>query len=554
MTRTVLTQDVQDVVLAFMEGLDCPRALTVAILLRSSEWDQLTSLEADPKHYSSPLAYLDAVTATDLLRKYRGFDLDVDPEAAALEKWWWAEKECFRTNRRLDTYLHRGPFGGPTGDPRIASIIDAIRKNVIHLIGASPPETFPGFFGPGATVSDTSRLSTIPDKMSSTPTFTPNALFHLVPWTGTMWASASAGLGRRPSEVRGNIYFTVNKTSRTKRSCAKEPSINGFYQLGLGRIMRKRLLSRGIDLVNGQTVHRRVACAASRSGEFATLDMTSASDCKSTALVELCLPPKWHQALSSLRSPCTRVQGRWVKLEKFSSMGNGFTFELETVIFTAICMALVPSPTIGENIWVYGDDIIVPTESACDVMAALKFFGFTPNERKTFSTGPFRESCGGDFFDGVPVRPVHLEEDPDEPQKLISFANSIRRVALNNGHPDLRWHALRRSWFRCLDLLPAPIRRCRGPEALGDIVLHDDEKRWDTRWRANSVRYVRVYRPCTYRKVMWEGFAYDVQMATAVYGVRLDQRPLGQATLDKERYLVPRDGVLSYKVGWVPFS
>lgn len=238
-------------------------------------------------------------------------------------------------------------------------------------------------------------------------------------------------------------------------------------------------------------------------------------------------------------------------------MGNGYTFELETLIFFAIACAVVRKSggvgLGGVDVWVYGDDIIVPTESAGALLSVLKFCGFTANERKTFTIGPFRESCGGDYWDGEAVRPHYLKEDPNEPHKLISLANGIRRLAAQDPTGRLTGD-LRRAWFAVLDLLPKQVRDCRGPEALGDLVIHDAEERWTYRWRSNGIRYIRVYRPARYRKVRWDGFAYCVQMAAALYRVVLSGTSAGETEERSARFLVPRDGVTGYKVGWVPFS
>lgn len=555
-------QQVMDLALSFYEELDCPRSLTAALLLRYGEFDQLVRLATDPLDYEDSRAYISAAAATDFLRKFDGFDLDVDLERDAIEKWYANEASCLKTNLRLMPYLTGVCLPGEHLDERICSFIKSVRKNIVRLIGERPPSTWEGAFGPGATVSDVSTHSTVPDKMSSVPTLTPNALFHLVPWTGTKWAEASAALGRKPMVVRGNSFFTVPKTSVSKRACAKEPSLNGFYQLGLGRVMKQRLARGGFDLYIGQDVHRRVACTASRSGLMATIDLSSASDTVATSLVKLLLPHAWYTTLNSLRSPFTVIDGRTVLLEKFSSMGNGFTFELETVIFASIALAAVPNGTPGGcvrfdtdgphkgNVFVYGDDIIVPTESAKDVLGALRFFGFTPNEEKTFVSGVFKESCGGDFFDGHPVRPIYLRSVPDGPEKFIALANQISSLMERLPHPS----RMRRCWFRVLDCIPTPIRRCRGPKALGDICIHDIEENWRTRVR-DSIRYVRVYKPSSHRKVRWNGFAHDVQWAAALYGIYLHP-PLGawDRTSDDGRYLVPREGVEGYSIGYVAYS
>ncbi|DAD50930.1 RNA-directed RNA polymerase [ssRNA phage SRR6049586_1] len=550
-----ISPEVNDLALTFMEGLSCPRSLTVAILLRYSEVEQLVNLKCNPRAYLTPDQYLDAASATDFLRKVE-FDIPgVDREASAMSKWWWAERECYKTNERLQALVDSDVStiaDQPVGDA-LRSFILQVRKELQSLIGLRPPRDWeiPGRFGPGATMSDSAQRSTVLHKLSSTPTLTPSALGLLFPWTDTAWARACANRGDVPSFVRGNSYFSVPKTALTHRSCAKEPSINGFYQLGLGSVLRNRLAKRGFDLVHGQSVHRQVACSASKSGELCTIDLTSASDTISINLVKLLLPREWFSALNSVRSTHTLVKGKWVRLEKFSSMGNGFTFELETAIFAAITLTACRG---NPNVYVYGDDIIAPVEHASDVIGALRFFGFTPNADKTFVDGPFRESCGGDFFSGVAVRPFLLKELPSEPQDFITIANGIRRLALNNGQNPTRFARLRRSWFRCLDNIPSTIRRCRGPEGLGDIVIHDDESRWSYRWRS-SIRYVRCYRPASFRTIGMNRFCGDTQMAAALYGIALhpekshDTRPGFDS-----RGIVVRDGVTGYKVGWAPFS
>lgn len=556
MSVDFLTPEVQEVALSLMAGLNCARSLTVAVMIREREWEQLVKLKCNPTHYSCADSYLRAAAATDFLRKLDSSLPSVDREAATFEKWLQAEQECFRTNKLLYEFLDFGTIHGSPAEDAVVEFFDRLRKNLLWLIGSGPDPSFDGRFGPGATMSDMSGRTTVPHKMSTNPTLTTSALYYMVPWTGTKWAAACAARGDEISIVRGNSYFTVNKTALTHRPCAKEPSLNGYYQLGLGRELRNRLKGRGIDLDDGQDVHRRVACAASQSGEFCTIDLTSASDTLCHALVKLALPPKWFDHLMDLRSPFTRVNGRWYRLEKFSSMGNGFTFELETAIFTAICMALDPGLTPGEDLWVYGDDIIVPTRLASSVLKALRFCGFTPNSDKTYISGSFRESCGGDYWDGQAVRPYYLKELPNEPQHFIALANGIRRLASNFGQGSRLFADLRRTWFKCLDFIPSAIRQCRGPEQLGDLVIHDAEERWKTRWRANCIRYVRVYRPCSFRGVSFARFDANVQLATALYGVFLyPSKPKpGWPDGYDNRMIIGRDGVSGYKVGWLPYS
>lgn len=555
-----MTPDVRRAVLNLMEGLNCARSLTVAMMVKAGEWDQLVRLKVDPTNFLDAETYHRWTIATDLLRKCADVPVQTDAKLEALLKWKWAEKECFLTNQRLNEYLDFGTLSGVPPHVRIVEFFDDVKKHLQWLIGDGPPVELDGVFGPGATVSDRSGATTALHKMSSTPTFTPDAFGYLLPWLGTKWASACAARHDVPVSTRGNVYFSVTKTALTERPCAKEPSINAYYQRAQGLVLRRRLEARGFNFERAQEVHQREARKGSISNDSCTIDLTSASDCKCYALVRLACSQRWFDALSQTRSPLTEVGGKWHRVEKFSSMGNGFTFELETAIFAAICLAVNPALRPGIDLFVFGDDIIVPKEDGEAVVAALKFLGFTPNPGKTFLSGDFRESCGGDFFRGTAVRGFFLEEYPSEPQDWISFANGIRRVS------GCLFNDIRRAWFSILDCIPAEVRKCRGPEELGDICIHDNTARWSTRTRS-SIRWVKVYRPHRYEGTDWERFDGDTQLAGALYGVRLKRLvrdgqpgstrwdPKTEKFLSKGReYVIGRDAVISYKVGWTRFS
>lgn len=463
--------------LAFNIGT--PRALAVLLLVRHGEWAELQKLRVEPRFYTDSESYWKDCLITDLLRKC-DLPSSVDRGAAAVATFAECEKQCATTNVRLRRFLPEHLFL-EDGDERVFEFITRWRKNVCVLMGNLPDSLLPRF-GAGATYADTGLLKTIPDKMSSTPTIYSATTCLLPLWGETSWSRSlveTRPWQSRPRQVRGNIFFTVPKDGTKFRGCAKEASIPVSYQLDVGRILKGRLLTIGIDLLRGQQLHRLAAKQGSVDGDIATIDMSNASDTVSRVLVQLLLRGDWHELLSSLRATHTRVNGRWHRLEKFSSMGNGFTFELETIIFATLARTVITDEGGDpDSVMCYGDDLIVPTRYYKSVIAALRFFGFTPNVKKTFAEGPFRESCGGDYWDGVPVRAHYLENLPDEPHKWISLANGLRRVAFADPRHLHRWDVVRTAWLRALDPIPSDIRRCRGPEHLGDVVIHDIEGSW----------------------------------------------------------------------------
>lgn len=239
-------------------------------------------------------------------------------------------------------------------------------------------------------------------------------------------------------------------------------------------------------------------------------------------------------------------------------MGNGYTFELETLIFCALAKAV--GADIGIDTFVYGDDIIVPDRLADDLLAVLRFAGMTPNAKKTFKGAcEFRESCGGDFFLGHDVRPFYIKESIDDPTGWITLANNLWNWSIKWSMPELM--AVRAS---VLDLLPTEIRRCRGPQELGDLVIHDDQCKWNTTTRG-SIRYCRVWRPVTMKRYLFgtprgpEHFDVhppsrsDLRKKVRILterGVALTAALIGLPSDG----ISPRNSVEGYRHGWVAFS
>ncbi len=476
-------------ILALCEDVGTPRALAVKLLVQCGEWVQLQELKVRPSDYQDvgglsdrvgPEPYWRDAMVTELLRKC-DLPTSVDREGAAVRTFLQCERECAAPNRRFDLLVGDKTFYEGPSDLADSDFIVRVRKEVEKVLGNLPNGLTPRF-SQGATYADTGALITIPDKMSSEPTIYKQSRCFLPMWGETSWARALVNDGRAsdPLTVRGNIFFCVPKDGTKFRGCCKEASVSVTYQLDVDRILKIKLRRIGIDLETGKDLHMRLAREASVKGHLATIDMSNASDTLAKQVVKFtCSKNGWYELFNSLRATHTRVGAKWFRLEKFSSMGNGLTFGLETLIFACLARTVVTDEGGDPDlVKCYGDDLIVPSEHSLGVLKALRLFGFTPNTKKTFVEGPFRESCGGDYFDGTPVRAFYLENLPDEPQHYIAMANGLRRVASTDGVPPSRWDIVRRAWLRVLQLIPSDIARLRGPVSLGDIVIHDDEQHW----------------------------------------------------------------------------
>lgn len=244
-----------------------------------------------------------------------------------------------------------------------------------------------------------------------------------------------------PKLVEGNRLSCVPKNIDISRTICTEPTLNMWYQLGLGNILRERLRKFfGIDLRFVADVNRHMARLGSMASDtdkwsFSTIDLESASDSISLALVEELFPQWFSSLLKYLRSPVSRLpDGSALPLNMVSTMGNGFTFPLQTLLFSAVVSAVYDEMGITlskvnsdkPNFSVFGDDIVVRSDAYDRVVHILELLGFKVNAEKSFNKGPFRESCGCDFFKGHMVRGVYLKHLHTAQDTYVAFNKLVR--------------------------------------------------------------------------------------------------------------------------------
>lgn len=566
MKRT-FSSDVKRIAGHYFDGLATPFALSVKQKMLDGCWEDLQKLYVDPRAYTDAQSYMLDACAAGFLKKYQDFPTDpAQRKARAMEKWWDGEKQCHLSNLRLAPYLPRLRYLSDGQEPHVDELFQLAKRIIAGWIGTEPPPLIEGRFGPGSTYSDFGETATILHKIGSNdPTMTHDVCWYLPQWLGTQWGRSFASRRREVSVVPGNRVQVAPKTAWIDRVTAAEPSINVFYQLGRGKQLRKLLLRRAKwDLAHSQEIHRLVAEKNSIEKLFFTEDLSNASDTICRILVEILLSPSWYETLDQLRSKRSLVDGQWVILEKFSSMGNGFTFELETIIFAALTCATIRLNggvgKLGEDVFVYGDDIIAEEVYLPAVRSVLAFCGFTSNAEKSFSgTDSFRESCGGDFFNGSAVRPHFLKEEPTGPQDYIKLHNGLRRVReqLIRLNHDLPGKIL----AKVADNIPTS-DRVYGPLSLGDICLHAEYQHWTVKV-VDSIRYVKVLKPARGKVTHFERFDDDVVLACATYGSQPVYDPVKNS---KDSIYYPLMGeesvgivgrsktVAGYSVDWIPFS
>jgi hypothetical protein len=373
--------------------------------------------------------------------KYVG-DANGDGEAAALQKFKMMNSHCER---------YKIPAEMQSWDEELLGEFKTLLYKVFYPSGDTTYEYSEilsrGKNGPGSSLG-TNGTDNYTKLFSSKGTTTSEFLAkHLKCFfrDDHRWSSAlnlrEATFGP-PRIVEGNRLSFVPKNRDIMRTICTEPSTNMFYQLGLGSIFEDRLNAfTGIKLATQPEKNRTLAYLGSKDDSFATIDLASASDTISLSLLKEVLPLELFMVLLKLRSKTTTFKGESLELHMVSTMGNGFTFPLQTILFTCAVLAVYkyydipirhPSGSSLGNYGVFGDDIVVEKEAFRPLCKFLHFLGFFVNESKSFSEGPFRESCGEDYFSGVNIRGVYCKT-LDSPQDYAVLVNRLNDFTSRTG-------------------------------------------------------------------------------------------------------------------------
>lgn len=357
---------------------------------------------------------------SELWSKYRDPQGEVTDEQrrdAAIDKWLLVEERNRSTNCRLLIEDDDYDFGWV----RLGDFYAKARSVIREILGDTVPypQIFEGGYYTNGASTRVKRSSTASiEKLTGVAHVSTSAVKH---W---LQAASNTRLADQCLQLYENsVLFTVPKATDIDRVACKEPEVNMFLQRCVGIHMRKKLLRVGIDL-RDQTRNQNLAGTAFSEG-LATVDLSSASDTVTSMLVYRLLPFDWWSLLDDLRVKTTEVRGEIHELEMFSSMGNGFTFELETLIFYALARTIGYFSGLSGTISVYGDDIIVPCSYAPRLARIFSFFGFKVNPKKSHWRGAFRESCGKHFYRNRDATPFYVRGPVRRKSDVIRLLNQL---------------------------------------------------------------------------------------------------------------------------------
>lgn len=234
----------------------------------------------------------------------------------------------------------------------------------------------------------------------------------------------------------------VPKDSKGPRLISCEPQETQFIQQGIMDYMVQKLenhpLTRGQVNFSDQSVNQRMAIEASLYQEFSTIDLSEASDRISLRLVYAIFSgSKLLEPLLATRSAKTILpDGSILPLWKFAPMGSALCFTvlswcLYSIVYSVLLLEGLAPSEARTSVYVYGDDLVIPSAYADKIIDRLETFGLKVNRDKSFINSRFAESCGVDAISGNNVTPVRLRKCPSkkDPSTLISIVQTANQLA-----------------------------------------------------------------------------------------------------------------------------
>jgi hypothetical protein len=309
------------------------------------------------------------------------------------------------------------------------------------------------------------------------------------------------------SELPATVVL-VPKTLKGPRIIAKEPCCLQYAQQAIRDYLYRRLESgfpdpdydisvAGHINFRDQTVNQDLAVKSSRDGFYATIDLSEASDRVPRELAyDMFLGcPDLLDAIDACRSTHAKLPNGTVigPLKKFASMGSALCFPIEAMYFYTICVIALlrgrnlPLRTstlksVGKDVYVYGDDILVPATEAGVVIDHLHKYNCKVNVAKTYTVGNFRESCGHDAFKGYVVTPLYIRNPRPRNRKQANEIVSWVSTA-NSFYKKGYWQTAEHMFRVCERILgPLPYVR-EDSSALGRFSFQ--EKYSFQRWNAD---------------------------------------------------------------------
>jgi len=224
-------------------------------------------------------------------------------------------------------------------------------------------------------------------------------------------------------EPASRLKFVPKTFSKARAICIEQLETQYLQQAvknGLYHRIEHHPETKGKVNFTDQNVNGRLALYGSSTGTLATIDMSSASDRISRRLVSYLFAdnPDMLDAILALSTNTIELPDELNFIVEFPSakyapMGSALCFPIMALVHYALIKAIIVLSTRPHDeascVYVYGDDIIVPSGCTQAIYDWLPRFGMKLNEEKSFYRSRFRESCGLHAYNGHVITPLRFK-------------------------------------------------------------------------------------------------------------------------------------------------
>lgn len=231
----------------------------------------------------------------------------------------------------------------------------------------------------------------------------------------------------------------VPKNYKSSRLIAKEHPYRQWYMQAiraeLERCVERAGVSSFIPFEN-QEVNRLQCYLASIDQNYATVDLSKASDSMSYSLMRETFPSRLVAIIDEYRSWTFKARDQIHLTQMAFTSGSALTFPMETILFYSIARAATKTASLFLGIdedypcFCYGDDTLVPTFAYDTYLDFLSALGFSVNTEKSFSVSHYREACGVEYHNGSDTTAIYFPRKPLSPtldsyESIVSLHNEL---------------------------------------------------------------------------------------------------------------------------------
>lgn len=207
------------------------------------------------------------------------------------------------------------------------------------------------------------------------------------------------------------VVKIVPKSMTKKRVISKEQVFDNYVQISTKILLQDAFEKSPLNIcLTDQSYNTELARLGSMHRNYATIDLSAASDSVTMQLIDKIIPSPLLELLRSSRNPTVILpDGTALDICKFGGMGSGTTFPVECLVFASIIE--LANKLKGKRTYyrVYGDDMICHKTVYDEVVSILADLHFKVNEEKSYAPDHwFKESCGGEYYDGFDVTPMRI--------------------------------------------------------------------------------------------------------------------------------------------------